>query len=83
MVPRIMEKILVNEDQYIAVMNEELKKHPLFEIGMEIIGVPEGYSGGDLSGYNHKGPESKMPSIVHEVSTAVGNSYTLVLTKRI
>lgn len=77
-----MGKITVNEDQYIAVMNEELKKHFLYESGMEIIGIPEGCSGSDLSGYNYKGPDAKMPGILHEIATKIDQQYVLVATPR-
>lgn len=73
-----MEKNKVNEYEYIAAMNEELVKHPLYESGMEIIGVSEGYSGADLSGYNYKVPSSLMPGIVHEISTKIDQKYVLV-----
>jgi hypothetical protein len=49
---------------------------------MEIIGVPEGYSGSNLSGYNWKGPESKMPGIVAQVAAKVKEHYELQVSPR-
>lgn len=76
-----MSKKIVNEDEYIKVCNEELHKHPDYEEGMEIIGVPEGYSGSDLSGYNWKGPDS-MPGIVSQVASKINEMYELRVTQR-
>jgi len=74
-----MSKQIVNEDEFIALCNQELRKRPDFEEGMEIIGVPEGYSGSDLSGYNWKGPDS-MPGIVSQVVSMVNENYELRVT---
>lgn len=69
-----MDKIIVNEDEYIVLCNEELRKHPSYQEGMEIIGVPEGKSGPELSGYDWKGP-GFMPGIVSEVVHKVNEKY--------
>ena len=61
--------------------NEELKNHPDYEEGMEIIGVPQDASGSDLSGYNWKGPDS-MPGIVSTVVHKVKEQYELRVTQR-
>jgi hypothetical protein len=52
-----MSKQIVNQDEQIAILNQELKKLPGYEEGMEVIGVPVGYSGSELSGYDFNGPE--------------------------
>ena len=52
-----MRKQIVNQDQHIAILNQELQKLDGYQEGMEVIGVPEGYSGSDLSGYSFNGPE--------------------------
>ena len=52
-----MSKQIVNEDEHIAILNQELQKLDGYQEGMEVIGVPEGYSGSDLSGYSFNGPE--------------------------
>lgn len=52
-----MSKQIVNEDEHIAILNRELQKLDGYQEGMEVIGVPEGYSGSDLSGYSFNGPE--------------------------
>ena len=52
-----MSKQIVNEDEHIAILNQELRKLPGYEEGMEVIGVPVGYSGSDLSGYDFNGPD--------------------------
>lgn len=62
-----MSKIIVDEDEYLKVCNEELRKHPDYEDEMEIIGVPQGLEGKDLSGYDWKGGE-RMEGIVSQVS---------------
>lgn len=66
-----MGKQILNEDEFIAICNQE---------GMEIIGVPEGYFGSDLSGYNWKGPEF-MLGIVSQVVQAVKEKYELRVTQ--
>ncbi len=76
-----MGKQILNEDEFIAICNQELQKHPDYEEGMEIIGVPEGYSGSVLSGYNWKGPEF-MPGIVSQVVKAVKEKYELRVTQK-
>jgi hypothetical protein len=77
-----MAKPIVNEDQFIELCDKELRNHPSYEEGMEIIGVPEGYSGSNLSGYNWKGPESKMPGIVAQVAAKVKEHYELQVSPR-
>ncbi len=52
-----MSKQIVNEDEHIAILNQELQKLDGYQEGMEVIGVPEGYSGSDLSGYSFNGPK--------------------------
>ena len=52
-----MDRQIVNEDDHIAILNQELQKLDGYQEGMEVIGVPEGYSGANLSGYSFKGPE--------------------------
>ncbi len=52
-----MSKQIVNEDEHIAILNQELQKLDGYQEGMEVIGVPEGCSGSDLSGYSFNGPE--------------------------
>ena len=74
-----MTKQIVNEDEFLAACNQELRKHDRFEEGMKIIGVPEGYSGSDLSGYNWTGPDS-MPGIVAQVVKVVNEKYELRVT---
>ena len=74
-----MSKQIVNEDEFIAICNQELRKHPDYEERMEVMGVPEGYSGSNLSGYNWKGPDS-MPGIVAQVVQTVEEKYELRVT---
>ena len=76
-----MTKQIVDEDQFITLCNEKLRRHPSYEEGMEIIGVPEDASGSDLSGYNWKGPDS-MPGIVSSVVSKVKEHYELRVTTR-
>ncbi len=76
-----MSKQIVNEDEFIKICNQELQKRPDYEEGMEVIGVPEGHSGSDLSGYNWKGP-AIMPSIVSQVVNSVEEKYELRVTER-
>jgi hypothetical protein len=77
----IMAKHVVNEDEYIEVCNEELKKHDYYKEGMEITGVPEGGSGSDMSGYSWKGPDT-MAGIVSQVVAKVNEKYELRVTQR-
>ena len=52
-----MSKHIVNEDEQIAILNQELRKLDGYQEGMEVIGVPEGHSGADPSGYSINGTE--------------------------
>ena len=74
-----MSKQIVNEDEFIVACNEKLRKLPEFEEGMEVIGVPKGSSGTDLSGYNWKGPDS-MPGLVSLIVKKVNENYELRVT---
>ncbi len=76
-----MSKQIVNEDQFLEACNQELRNHPDYEEGMEIIGVPQDASGSDLSGYTWKGPDS-MPGIVSSVVNKVKEQYELRVTQR-
>jgi hypothetical protein len=77
----IMTRQIVNEDEYIEVCNEELKKHDYYEEGMEITGVPEDSSGSDMSGYSWKGHDT-MAGIVSQVVAKVNEKYELRVTRR-
>ena len=76
-----MGKQILNEDEFITICNQELQKQPDYEEGMEIISVPEGYSGSVLSGYNWKGPEF-MSGIVSQVVRTVKEKYELRVTQK-
>ena len=77
-----MDRIAVNEDQYIALCNEELKRHELYEEDMEIINVPESATNFDASGYGWTGPEHTS-GIVADVVGIVNRKYRLQVTYRI
>lgn len=64
-----MSKQIVNEDEHIVILNQELKKLDGYQEGMEVIGVPEGYSGADLSGYSFNGPEHTRGLIAQAVKS--------------
>ncbi len=74
-----MDRQIVHEDEYIAICNQELKKHPYYEEGMEVTGVPKGSSGSDLSGYTFQGP-GKTRGIVAQVVSSVDKKYELRVT---
>lgn len=76
-----MDRIAVNEDQYIALCNKELKRHELYEEGMEVINVPEEATGAEASGYSWKGPD-QTAGIVADVIGVVNKKYRLVVTYR-
>lgn len=76
-----MSKQIVNENQFLEACNQELRNHPDYEEGMEIIGVPQDASGSGLSGYNWKGPDS-MFGIVSSVVNKVKEQYELRITQR-
>ncbi|MBN1379727.1 MAG: hypothetical protein JXA04_10895 [Gammaproteobacteria bacterium] len=52
-----MFKKVVNEDEFLELCNQELRRHPDFVEGMEINRVPLHASGSDLSDYDWDGPE--------------------------
>jgi len=72
-------KKIINEDQFIRLCNEELKKLPEYREGMEITGVPEGFSGSDLGGYSWKGPDY-TPGIIKKAVDTIKNNYELKTT---
>ena len=76
-----MTKKVVYEDEYIDLCNQELKRRPDYEDGMEIVGVPEGYSGSRLTGFEWKGPDSKR-DIFARVTSAVNEKYVRGVTPR-
>jgi hypothetical protein len=41
----------VSTEEYIALLNEELKRHPAREDGMEFVPSPEGARGEEIVGY--------------------------------
>jgi len=61
---------LVNEEQYVNICNQELRKHPDYEEGMAIISVPPDTSSSNINGYSWEGPDS-MPGIVADVINKV------------
>lgn len=72
-----MNKVKVNEDDYIALCNQELQNHSDFQEGMKIIGVPPGKSGSDLTGYNWEGPSAVMAMLVSSVVGKIREKYEL------
>lgn len=44
----------VSPEEYIALLNEELKRHPGREEGMEFVANPEGATGKEVVGYTLK-----------------------------
>lgn len=76
-----MDRIAVNEDRYIALCNEELRRHKLYEDGMEVINVPEEATGAEASGYSWKGPDHTA-GVVADVVPIVNRKYRLVVTYR-
>lgn len=47
-----MGKNVINEDEFITICNDELKKHEFYEKGMEIVPSPEGSKESSMSGYS-------------------------------
>jgi len=45
-----MEKQRLNEDQYIAKLNERLQQHPDYVPGMAFLPYPDGARGGNIRG---------------------------------
>lgn len=41
----------VTPDEYIALLNEELQRHPERQEGMEFVANPEGATGKEIAGY--------------------------------
>ena len=76
-----MEKEIVNEDKYLELLNQQLRQHPSYQKGMEIIGVPEGTQGSNLSGYDWRGPDY-MPDIVSQVAHKVEQNYVVVRSEK-
>ncbi len=72
-----MSKNIEDKDSFLELCNKELQNQPEYEEGMEIIGVPNGTSGTDLSGYNWKGPSEIMPGLVSKVVKKLKKQHNL------
>jgi hypothetical protein len=60
----------VSPEEYITLLNEELKRHPECEEGMEFIPSPEGARGEDIVGYilkNMNGRKDIFASISQKI----------------
>ena len=69
-------KQIVNEEEYIALLNIELKKHPEYKDGMVVIGLPNGH---DPSGWRCEGPVF-MPGIANDIQAIVDENYQYIAT---
>lgn len=77
-----MPKQMVNEDQYLEILNRELRSNSDYREGMKIIGVPQGSTGSDLSGYSWEGPDEVMPGLVSKIVSSLKKQYELRVTQR-
>lgn len=77
-----MSKQMLNENQYLEILNRELRNDPDYREGMKIIGVPQGSTGSDLSGYSWEGPKEVMPGLVSKIVSLSKKNYELRVTQR-
>lgn len=71
-----MQKLTLNENQYIAELNQRLLKHELYQVGMAFIPYPEGTEGDNMSGYSVTGPFELM-SVYAQVASQVMQQFVL------
>jgi hypothetical protein len=69
-----MFKKVVNEEEFIELCNAELRRHPDFEEGMEIIDIPEDSYDFSMKDYRWKGPGS-IQKIISDVVGKVREEY--------
>ncbi len=66
-----MPKPQLNEDQYLAELNQQLRNHESFREGMAFVPYPEGTTGRAMSGYTVTGPFEFMgiyAQVAHQVA---------------
>lgn len=71
-----MEKNIVSEEEYIGLLNEELRNHQLYQEGMEVIASPEGATGHEISGYSLRGGKD-WPVVLADVAHKVSQSHVV------
>lgn len=65
-----MFKKVVSEEEFLDLCNQELRRHPDFEEGMKITGLPLNATFSDPQGYQWDGPratERLIPEVVSKV----------------
>ena len=65
-----MAKKVVSEDEYIELLNQELRNHEFYQEGMVVVASPEGATGHNISGYSLKGGEY-WPKVLADVAHIV------------
>lgn len=76
-----MIKPVLNEDGFIEKCNEELRKHPDYEEGMEFIPVPKKSSGSTMSGYDWKDSKNRT-GVFDQIANEVKQMYDVQVTIR-
>ena len=71
-----MAKPKLNEGQYIAEMNRQLRDHEDFREGMAFVPYPEGANGRAMSGYSVTGPFGLM-GVFAQIAHSVADQYDL------
>lgn len=73
-----MAKPRLGPDQYLDMLNAELRKHEYFQQGMGFLPFPEGTHGADMSGYSVTGPYALM-GVYAEAAHKVSANFDLLV----
>jgi len=76
-----MSKKIIDENQHIELLNEKLRAHQDYQEGMKVVGVPKGYSGADLDGYEIEGP-GPVRGLVADIDAAIREEYDIQISPR-
>jgi hypothetical protein len=73
---------MVSEDEYLNVLNSELRKETAYRDGMEFIAHPPGATGADITGYAWIGPMDVNPGVYARAAVRAAQSYSIQVTPR-
>jgi hypothetical protein len=68
----------LNEDQYLAELNRQLREHEYFREGMAFVPSPEGATGRAMSGYSVTGPFGLL-GVYAQVAHRVGEQFDIAV----
>ena len=73
-----MQKLTLDENQYISMLNQRLLQHERYQEGMAFIPYPTGAKGGSMSGYSVTGPFELM-GVYAQIAAQIEQQFTLLI----